>query len=258
MMQALRLAKSGLSDISSATSVLEKRKMLWSHIVTIRYEKSIGDPWGPFPKPKSFFEKLQKVCADFTERDEFDSNQNQELNSIHCLIQELIAKRSVPYPCYTFSEGEVDQLLERLMAAYAAFGGNIADFSLEQDSSIPTKFASSTILEAITAASELANATTHVETMILRVKALLNDAKLKKVMFDVDVPSFETWFSSLLGETSEYSVTILDLSLLPSSVIHTITAVLSRLVFEALQRYRKMSESNAALPVVLVMEEAAW
>jgi DNA helicase HerA-like ATPase len=45
-----------------------------------------------------------------------------------------------------------------------------------------------------------------------------------------------------------------DLSLVPSEVVHVITAVAARMVFEALQRFRRMH--GLALPTVLVMEEA--
>lgn len=47
---------------------------------------------------------------------------------------------------------------------------------------------------------------------------------------------------------------MLDLSLVPSEVVHIITAVIARMIFEALQRYRKLN--SVALPTVLVMEEA--
>jgi len=44
------------------------------------------------------------------------------------------------------------------------------------------------------------------------------------------------------------------LSLVPTEVIHTVVAVIARIIFEALQRYRKLNQ--IALPTVLVMEEA--
>ena len=49
-------------------------------------------------------------------------------------------------------------------------------------------------------------------------------------------------------------MTIIDLSLLPSEIVTALTAVISRLVFEALQRYRK--QTKLSLPTVLVVEEA--
>ena len=255
LMQALRLVKAGFSEAPSL-AILDKRNVIRTHIATIRYEKSIGAPWGEFPKPKAFLERLQKVRSDFTPHSEFSSDQNKALSAIQNLMQKLIDDRSKPYSSPVFSQGEVDQLIDCLVSAHNAFGGSLSDMGHEQDSNIPTQFSCSSFVEAIVAAAEFANATAHTETLLLRVKTLLNDEKLKKVMFDVNGPSLNNWFSTLLGETSDYTVTILDLSLLPSSVVHTVTAVISRLVFEVLQRYRKVSKSHSALPIVLVVEEA--
>ena len=47
---------------------------------------------------------------------------------------------------------------------------------------------------------------------------------------------------------------MIDLSLVPSEVVHVVTAVIARMVFEALQRYVKLN--GVSLPTVLVMEEA--
>ena len=63
-------------------------------------------------------------------------------------------------------------------------------------------------------------------------------------------------FADLLGpgDGSPEPLAILDLSLVPSDVVHVAVAVISRLVFEAMQRHIK--ETNEALPTVLVLEEA--
>lgn len=47
---------------------------------------------------------------------------------------------------------------------------------------------------------------------------------------------------------------MIDLSLVPTEVVHVVTAVIARMTFEALQRYVKLN--RAVLPTVLVMEEA--
>ncbi len=44
------------------------------------------------------------------------------------------------------------------------------------------------------------------------------------------------------------------MSLVPSEIIHVTTSVIARIIFEALQRYRKLNEKT--LPSVLIMEEA--
>lgn len=51
------------------------------------------------------------------------------------------------------------------------------------------------------------------------------------------------------------SIAVLDLSLVPTSVVHLVTAVVARIVFETVQRYRR-KERGSVLPTVLVLEEA--
>ena len=76
------------------------------------------------------------------------------------------------------------------------------------------------------------------------------------VIDDSDDVSLESWLEVYLGtEKSEHaSVSIIDLSLVPTEVIHVVTAVIARIVFEALQRYVRVF--GVTLPTVLVMEEA--
>jgi hypothetical protein len=70
--------------------------------------------------------------------------------------------------------------------------------------------------------------------------------------------TFADWLDGLLGNTAMTNgeVAVLDLSLVPSDIIHIVTAVLARLIFEASQRYRKLHVQGKSLPTVLVLEEA--
>jgi len=67
---------------------------------------------------------------------------------------------------------------------------------------------------------------------------------------------FVDWLTSYIGgnEAANGQIAILDLSLVPSEIVHIVIAVLARLVFEATHRYRKLN--NAELPTILVLEEA--
>ena len=81
----------------------------------------------------------------------------------------------------------------------------------------------------------------------------VNDTKLKDVVSDTNI-TLKEWLETYIGKNEKNSLTIIDLSLLPTHVITTITAVVSRLVFDTLQRYRK--QTKKCLPTVLVIEEA--
>ncbi len=111
----------------------------------------------------------------------------------------------------------------------------------------------------------------YIETMLLRIRTLLSDAKLKNVIAYEDNISdndnaadkiapprtLAEWLSAYVcpsGDASP-SITVIDLSLLPAELTHIIAAVVARLTLEALQRYRKLSDGQT-LPTTLVMEEA--
>jgi DNA helicase HerA-like ATPase len=79
---------------------------------------------------------------------------------------------------------------------------------------------------------------------------------MKSIIGESDGMSLEAWLGEYVGADGAMNgcVSIVDLSLVPTEVTHVITAVIARIVFEALQRYRKLNTDT--LPTVLVMEEA--
>jgi len=68
--------------------------------------------------------------------------------------------------------------------------------------------------------------------------------------------TLEQWLKDYVGgsDSTEDQLVVLDLSLVPTEVVHVVAAVTSRMIFESLQRYRKLNK--VVLPTVLVMEEA--
>ncbi|MCB1543764.1 MAG: DUF87 domain-containing protein [Rhodoblastus sp.] len=99
-------------------------------------------------------------------------------------------------------------------------------------------------------------AVANVEPLINRIQVMLGDRRLRPIIDTGGANSLQVWLDELLGPTGSNgeSLAILDLSLVPSDVVHVAVAVISRLIFEALQRHAKSSSS--VLPTVLVLEEA--
>ena len=74
-------------------------------------------------------------------------------------------------------------------------------------------------------------------------------------MCDADDMTLKDWLDYYVGSDPAHGcVSILDLSLVPTEVIHVVIAVVARMVFESLRRYRRLTDQT--LPTVLVMEEA--
>lgn len=97
-----------------------------------------------------------------------------------------------------------------------------------------------------------------VSTLGLRIRGMLADQPLSAVIEEDQATSFENWLKDYIGDDGDGNgqLAVIDLSLVSSEAIHVVVAVLARLVFESLQRYRRRHHSGLLLPTVLVLEEA--
>lgn len=111
-------------------------------------------------------------------------------------------------------------------------------------------------LEAL-AAEAGGGAATNIQYLIMRIRTMLSDRRFNQVVAPPIDPSFEEWLESYIGKdhAQNGAVAVIDLSLVPSDLLHVIAAVISRIVFEAVQRYKKLNDGEE-LPTVLVLEEA--
>jgi Predicted ATPase len=100
-------------------------------------------------------------------------------------------------------------------------------------------------------------AATNIQYLIMRIRTMLSDRRFNQVVAPITDPTFEEWLESYIGKDQAQNgpVAVIDLSLVPSDLLHVIAAVISRIVFEAVQRYKKLNEGKE-LPTVLVLEEA--
>lgn len=109
--------------------------------------------------------------------------------------------------------------------------------------------------------SPIRNADQMVASLSLRVEMLLAQERLRTIALPDDQPTLAEWLGSLLApshtDSTGGSIVVLDLSLLPVEIIHTVVSVVCRAVFEALQRHRRLPPPKAStLPTCLVIEEA--
>lgn len=255
LVQALRTVRDGQTEAPESTSH-ELRRFLRTIVTTIRIEKNAGTPWGAFPRPKSFFEKLEKWRNSL--EPELATLQGDEYSQLHAFTQQLQTchqARSSSYPQYDFSREEVSGLLGAASNAHAAFGGSESDTEpLDVDAPLP--FTSDAFLRSIEATAEMLNVSEHTETLLIRIRSLLRDSRIKQVIGDSSDETLEQWLGDTIGGDGAKNgcLSIIDLSLVPTEVIHVVTAVIARIIFESLQRYRKLNK--VVLPTVLVMEEA--
>lgn len=255
LMHALRFVRDGQATPAGDASH-EMRRFLRTLLTTMRIEQNAGAPWGAFPRPKSFFEKLEKWKSGLeSEVASFAGDQQVKLQALVDKIEALCVPRRVQYPNYDFTRQEVQGLLVTTADAHSAFGGTEADI-LPVDVDAPRPFEGASLLRSVEAAAEMLGVSEHVETLLIRIRALLTDARMKPILGGATDTTLDGWLTDYMGSDKAEGgcVSVIDLSLVPTEVVHVVTAVIARMVFEALQRYLKLTE--ATLPTVLVMEEA--
>ena len=223
-------------------------------IDAIEVHKASGNPWGIFPFTKNFHQSVEKWASGITGAQEYSEELNEAIQACKALFETLKNARSGQYPHYNYTREEIDDLIVRLKKVYIKSGGREEEF-LPTDEDSPIPFTGENFVRSIEANAEILRTTDYIVTLMPRIKTLLTDVRVKKVI-DNDTLQLSDWLDSYIGANNEESLTIIDLSLLPSDVTSIITAVIARMIFETQQRYLKLNKQ--CLPTVLVMEEAHY
>ena len=127
LIQALRAVRDGQTEPAASKSH-EIRRFLRTILSTIRIEKNSGSPWGSFPKPKAFFEKLDKWRTGLEpEQAGLVGDELTHLTALVKAMEALCTPRKVQYPSYDFTHQEIETLLAATSAAHSAFGGSEGD-----------------------------------------------------------------------------------------------------------------------------------
>ncbi|HQU71403.1 MAG: ATP-binding protein [Calditrichaeota bacterium] len=255
LIQALRAVRDGQTEVIEAPS-LEMRRYLRTLVTTLRMEKNSGRPWGSFPGPKNFYEKIEKWRESLhPELSNFENQEGEALTFFVENLERLCAPRRVRFPTFDFTRQEIENLLSQANNAFFAFGGQETE-TFPKDVDAPIPFSSQSFIRSVEATAEMLNVSEYAETLLIRIKSMLSNSRMKRIIDDSEESSLEEWLSSYIGgsDNDDCKVTIIDLSLVPTEIIHTLIAVVARIIFESLQRYRR--SYGLALPTVLVMEEA--
>jgi len=256
LIQALRTVRDRQIDLSVGTPSHSMRRFLSTIVSILNIEKAQGNPWGNFPKNKSFFEKLQKWQNELAPNSVFSQQENDSLAEFKKIIDQLVQVKSIPYANMDFTYTEVESLINLASTAHSAFGGSDTDV-LPIDADIPRKFTGEEFLRSIEVNGELMKTTEYIETMLMRIRTLLSDSRMKIITGSNDELTLEKWLNDYIctSNSTDGAITVIDLSLVPTEVIHIVASVIARMTLEALQRYRQMNNGDT-LPTTLIMEEA--
>ncbi len=154
-----------------------------------------------------------------------------------------------------FTELVVKNIIDACIVLIDKLGGIIYQEGPEED--CPIAFDGVAFADHIQQLSIQENVTQYTDFLVMRIRTMLSDTRMKTITGESS-ETLDGWLTEHIGSNNAENgtVTILDLSLVPPEIIHIITAVIARMTFEALQRYRKLHAEHKTLPTVLVMEEA--
>jgi DNA helicase HerA-like ATPase len=253
IVHALKSVRSGV-PVEGQTKERDLSNYIRVIIQAVELSVKEGQPYNQRPA-YGFHQRLLKWSDGFTIEDDFSDELKDAINNLNNKITDFKRQRSNErFIDYTYSRDEIKDLIYLMSDVFAKAGGREEEFfPTDEDSPIP--FTGENFVRSIEANAEILNTTDYIVTLMPRIKTLLSDVRVKKVI-DNESLNLNEWLSNYIGANNKESLTIIDLSLLPSDVTSIITAVIARMVFEAQQRYLKLNKQ--CLPTVLVMEEAHY
>ncbi|HEI6739708.1 ATP-binding protein [Yersinia enterocolitica] len=238
------------------TSNIEIKRFLGNVLVTLKHDKSSGKPFGSWGPAKGFNDIMAKWIESFEAyRDKLG---NKSLTNVIQVMSKYRQDRDIKHATIQATVSEVDNIIESVTSAFKTFGGFEQDL-LPKNEDIPLPFDGNNLVAYLEALAQENGSEQYVEYLVARIRTMLADTRMKPITNDsehrVDLAN---WLETYIGKDGtgddDSCVSIIDLSLVPTEITHLVTAVISRIVFESLQRYRRLY--NKSLPTVLVAEEA--
>ncbi len=254
LVQALRSVRDDVFN-AGVTPSHDMRRYLRTLVAALQVERSSGNPWRGGGPAKGFRDRVQVWAESLKNNASFLAVETEALEGLNQHIELLLKTHQGEWP-KIFTRQEVDDLISELSSVYSVFGGSDTDI-LPIDADVPRQFTGDQLLRSLEATAEQLGVSEYVETMQMRIRTILSDSRMKIVSGDATDLTLDQWLQDYIGDnqSSNGSITVIDLSLVPAEVLHIITAVIARMALEALQRYRKLNRGKA-LPTALVMEEA--
>jgi hypothetical protein len=259
--RALREIKAGRDCTKEQTTEEKKlvlRRYLSSRLISIRADIRAGTFQTDATKFGYFFKAISNDLK--TKKEEFT---DCGLNAIHTLICTALDARFASFQkggetieyYRPFEESEINVVVDEINKSLESLGGIVYQEGPGED--VPIPFIGSDLPDHLEMLAAQENVSQFLDFLVSRIRTMLSDIRMKEIIGDQADISLVDWLSKYIGsDEDDITITVIDLSLVPAEIIHIVTAVISRMVFEALQRYRKIDKDKKTLPTVLVAEEA--
>lgn len=255
--QALREVRLGLDD-SVNDSLIRPRRFLTSVLVTLRnFERQGINAIANWPGKNNLGEIFQSTKSSLeifltTLTDKPKSKIESIISSINTVLERK-PKSGNNYSAFDLSD--IQTVINSIINSQEVFGELISYLGPDEDS--PVFFKNEDFISHLERLTQENNAQQYMDFFLMRVRSILTDARIASVIETKtrEELTLEQWLNQYIGNNEDAgTINIIDLSLLPSEILFVIVSVLSRIIFEAHQRYRK--KYGVILPTTLVVEEA--
>jgi hypothetical protein len=259
LLQGLRELKSGQTQAVPREAMI--RRYLVSYSTRVSAMLNTGtQAFAGSARPRfecaRLLETIASDCAQFS--GEVEEPTRTQLGQISSTATNVVDNRRSGNFFTDFAVAELEEIRNAINALTATLPdmGNAAPISEDA----PLFFDVNLLAEHLerVATEQGGSLAAFISTLGLRIRGMLADPQLGAVIGTDPPISFENWLKDYVGDDGAANgpLAIIDLSLVPSEVVHIVVAVLARLIFEALQRYRRCHPTGQSLPTVLVLEEA--
>ena len=257
LLQGLREMRAGAAIPDQVTTLLSRRL----RFLKARIEFMIatgGNDYTGWPGSRNCGIHLTRIIEDATRYiGECDDTLIPVLNELSQKAQSVVDSRywkSSKNEGYNdFSETDLVEVLAALNKVIDNLPQPLCMKTPSEDAPIPFEVEQLADHLELLASGQASQFITHLTT---RIRMMLADKRLGPIVAPDSPQDFGQWLGDYVGAEDEKNgqIAILDLSLIPSDVLHVVIAVIARIIFEAIQRYRKINRKE--LPTVLVLEEA--
>lgn len=178
------------------------------------------------------------------------------LNALEKKVTEVINTHKMSQGYNDFSDVSIKAITQKIKDVLRQFPSEHKMICANEDAPVIFDISSLSDYLEVLAIKQGDNSNQYIAMMVMRIKAMLNDVRIKNVISPDTSLTLSGWLESHVGANGGENgpVAVIDLSLVSYEILHLVIAVASRLILESLQRYRNLNKHN--LPTVLVLEEA--
>jgi len=264
--RALREVKNDGIEVDN--TILNLRRYYSSCLIEIKKDLLIGaSAYKGKPGKNEFGKKVESIKRDAqNDQTKIDVDKSEIKEALEDLSNTLNTIVQSKYQTFKNNEGEIieyyndfeKEQVESIISHLNEFLSNVGGLQIFEgpNEDHPVYFNNEDFLNHIERLAQENNAQQFLDFFIMRIRSILTDSRICSVIETSSRTeiTLEQWLNDYLGKNEESSINIIDLSLVPSEILFIIVAVLTRIIFEALQRYRKKNQK--VLPTTLVIEEA--